>query len=180
MARRSSTCSNGAEVSATPASINRAAEQHAVYYDLHAPSGYLGIEIGQGKLVTNDARAVKDGPVTPPATIRSSVWTIASSPSSSCPKTILDESGSASRTMCRSAPNGKRRDARWRRGRRRLRRTVSRSSLGLKTSICCARSIPKLQQLIDWGFFGIIAKPLFLALHWLNDNLLTIMAGPSS
>ncbi len=29
---------------------------------------------------------------------------------------------------------------------------------------------PKLQQLIDWGWFGIIAKPIFLALHWLNDN----------
>jgi len=29
---------------------------------------------------------------------------------------------------------------------------------------------PKLQQLIDWGYFGIIAKPLFLALHWMNDN----------
>jgi YidC/Oxa1 family membrane protein insertase len=31
---------------------------------------------------------------------------------------------------------------------------------------------PKLQQLIDWGWFGIIAKPIFLALHWLNDNWL--------
>ena len=31
---------------------------------------------------------------------------------------------------------------------------------------------PKLQQLIDWGFFGVIAKPIFLVLHWLNDNLL--------
>ena len=30
---------------------------------------------------------------------------------------------------------------------------------------------PKLQQLIDWGWFGVIAKPIFLALHWLNDNL---------
>ena len=30
---------------------------------------------------------------------------------------------------------------------------------------------PKLDQLIDWGWFAIIAKPLFLALHWLNDNL---------
>ena len=29
---------------------------------------------------------------------------------------------------------------------------------------------PKLQQLIDWGWFGVIAKPIFLALHWLNDN----------
>jgi len=31
---------------------------------------------------------------------------------------------------------------------------------------------PKLQQLIDWGWFGIIAKPIFLSLHWLNDNLI--------
>ena len=30
---------------------------------------------------------------------------------------------------------------------------------------------PKLQQFIDWGFFGIIAQPLFLVLHWFNDNL---------
>jgi YidC/Oxa1 family membrane protein insertase len=29
----------------------------------------------------------------------------------------------------------------------------------------------KLEQLIDWGWFAIIAKPLFLALHWVNDNL---------
>ncbi len=30
---------------------------------------------------------------------------------------------------------------------------------------------PRLPQLIDWGFFGIIAKPLFQALHWINDRL---------
>jgi YidC/Oxa1 family membrane protein insertase len=30
---------------------------------------------------------------------------------------------------------------------------------------------PKLQQLINWGFFGVVAKPLFLALHWINDNV---------
>ena len=29
---------------------------------------------------------------------------------------------------------------------------------------------PKLQQLIDWGWYGVIAKPLFLAMHWVNDN----------
>ena len=29
---------------------------------------------------------------------------------------------------------------------------------------------PKLQKLIDWGFFGIIAKPLFLWLNWVNDH----------
>ena len=30
---------------------------------------------------------------------------------------------------------------------------------------------PRLEQLVDWGkWFGIIAKPLFLALTWLNDK----------
>ncbi len=27
---------------------------------------------------------------------------------------------------------------------------------------------PKLEQIVDFGFFGILAKPLFLALRWLN------------
>jgi len=30
---------------------------------------------------------------------------------------------------------------------------------------------PRLSQLIDWGWFWFIAKPLFLGMHWLNDNL---------
>src|SRR5579864_4073359 len=30
---------------------------------------------------------------------------------------------------------------------------------------------PKLEQVIDWGFFGIIAKPLFLVLNWTADHL---------
>jgi YidC/Oxa1 family membrane protein insertase len=29
---------------------------------------------------------------------------------------------------------------------------------------------PKLEQIVDFGFFGIIAKPLFLSLRWLNAN----------
>jgi YidC/Oxa1 family membrane protein insertase len=29
---------------------------------------------------------------------------------------------------------------------------------------------PKLAQLVDWGFFGILAKPLFLSLLWVNDH----------
>ena len=30
---------------------------------------------------------------------------------------------------------------------------------------------PKLEQVVDWGFFGIIAKPLFLVLNWTSDHL---------
>ncbi|MBV8551828.1 MAG: membrane protein insertase YidC [Acidobacteriaceae bacterium] len=29
---------------------------------------------------------------------------------------------------------------------------------------------PKLEQLIDWGFFGVIAKPIFLWLNWTKDH----------
>jgi YidC/Oxa1 family membrane protein insertase len=29
---------------------------------------------------------------------------------------------------------------------------------------------PKLEQLIDWGTFGIIAKPLAVSLNWVNDH----------
>lgn len=29
---------------------------------------------------------------------------------------------------------------------------------------------PKLSQLIDWGFFGVIGKPLFLWLNWTHDH----------
>jgi YidC/Oxa1 family membrane protein insertase len=29
---------------------------------------------------------------------------------------------------------------------------------------------PKLTQLVDWGFFGILAKPLFLSLNWVHDH----------
>ena len=31
---------------------------------------------------------------------------------------------------------------------------------------------PKLDGLVDWGFFGVIAKPLFLVLHWMNDRFI--------
>lgn len=29
---------------------------------------------------------------------------------------------------------------------------------------------PKLSQIIDWGFFGVIAKPLFLWLNWVKEH----------
>ncbi len=29
---------------------------------------------------------------------------------------------------------------------------------------------PKLEDIVDWGWFGFIAKPLFLVLHWLNNQ----------
>ena len=30
---------------------------------------------------------------------------------------------------------------------------------------------PKLEQVVDWGWFGIIAKPLFLVINWTTDHV---------
>lgn len=30
---------------------------------------------------------------------------------------------------------------------------------------------PKLEQVVDWGWFKFLAKPLFLALNWVNDSM---------
>jgi YidC/Oxa1 family membrane protein insertase len=29
---------------------------------------------------------------------------------------------------------------------------------------------PRLDGIVEWGWFGVIAKPLFLVLHWINDQ----------
>src|SRR5215472_4422853 len=42
--------------------LNRAADRHAVAFDLHAPSKFLGIPVGEGALITKTAGQVKDGP----------------------------------------------------------------------------------------------------------------------
>ncbi len=40
---------------------------------------------------------------------------------------------------------------------------------------------PKLDQLIDWGWFEVLAKPLFLVLNWTADHVSrTTTDGPSS
>lgn len=41
---------------------------------------------------------------------------------------------------------------------------------GPKDTDLLRRINPKLEKLINWGFFGIIAKPLFLWLNWVNDH----------
>jgi YidC/Oxa1 family membrane protein insertase len=43
--------------------------------------------------------------------------------------------------------------------------------VGPKDTDLLRRVDPKLEQVVDWGFFGIIAKPLFLVLNWTADHL---------
>lgn len=42
--------------------------------------------------------------------------------------------------------------------------------VGPKDTAILRATNPKLQQLIDWGWFWFIAKPLFYVLHWFNAN----------
>jgi YidC/Oxa1 family membrane protein insertase len=42
--------------------------------------------------------------------------------------------------------------------------------VGPKDTAILRATNPKLQQLIDWGWFWFIAKPLFNVLHWFNAN----------
>ena len=42
--------------------------------------------------------------------------------------------------------------------------------IGPKDTDLLRKINPKLEKLIDWGFFGILAKPLFLWLNWVNDH----------
>jgi YidC/Oxa1 family membrane protein insertase len=42
--------------------------------------------------------------------------------------------------------------------------------VGPKTLSLLHQVNPKLDGIVDWGWFGIVAKPLFMVLHFLNDS----------
>ena len=140
-------------------SLNRIAEQHMVYYDL-----------SQGKLVTKDAKSVKDGPFTVTGNFSfvglddrffSFVF---------LPKDNTSTSAAAIKDDVPIASGGKEEmHVGVQVGGDSVNRMVA--FVGPKDMDLLRRVDPKLQQLIDWGWFGIIAKPIFLALHWLNDNV---------
>ncbi len=141
-----------------PTSLNRIAEQHDVYYDL-----------SQGKLITRDAKSVKDGP--------SSVtgnFSFAGLDDRFFAFVILPKDNTSTTVVAIKddvpAANGK---EEMHVGVEAGGDTVNRvmAFVGPKDIDLLRKVDPKLEQLIDWGWFGVIAKPIFLALHWLNDNL---------
>jgi YidC/Oxa1 family membrane protein insertase len=139
---------------------NRLSEQHSVYYDL-----------GQNKLITKDAKSVKDGPQS-----SSGNYSFAGLDDRFFAFVVLPKDNTSTKIETSKddfppAPNGK--DELY------VGVAVGGDSVnrfvvfvGPKDVDLLRKVDPKLQQLIDWGFFGVIAKPIFLVLHWLNDNLL--------
>jgi YidC/Oxa1 family membrane protein insertase len=146
--------------------LNRVAEQHAVYFDPHE-SGMAGLT--QGKLTNKDAKSVKDGPVTVAGDYSFAGLDDRFFAAVFLPK---DNTQTKVETIKDDVPPGPAGKSEMRVGVEVGGDSVNHFTLfvGPKDIDLLRRVDPKLQQLIDWGWFGVIAKPLFLAMHWLNDN----------
>jgi YidC/Oxa1 family membrane protein insertase len=150
-----------------PTVLNRTGEQHAVYFDPHE-AGTLGLT--QGKLFTKDAKSVKDGPVLTTGDFSFAGLDDRFFAAVFLPKDNTQIKVETIKDDVPPAPAGK---EEMRVGVEVGGDSVNHFTLfvGPKNVDLLRRVDPKLQQLIDWGWYGVIAKPLFLALHWVDDNL---------
>jgi YidC/Oxa1 family membrane protein insertase len=137
---------------------NRQGEQHAVYYDLTA-----------NKLVVKDAKAAKDGPVTSAGN-----YSFAGLDDRFFAFVVIppDNTSTEMQVVKDDVPSVSSGKDELHVGARVGGDSLNRYALfvGPKDVDLLRTVDPRLQQLIDWGWFGIIAKPIFLSLHWLNDN----------
>jgi len=138
--------------------LNRVAEQHAVYYDL-----------SNSKLVIKDAKAAKDGAITSSGNYSFAGLDDRFFALAFLPKDNTSVEVQAVKDDVPIAKDGKDEIA--------VGAAVGGDAVnnfsvfvGPKDIDILRKVDPKLQQLIDWGYFGVIAKPLFLGLHWMNDN----------
>ncbi len=147
--------------------LNRSAEGHAVYYDPHE-STLLGLS--QGKLNTKDAKSVKDGP-----SLTTGDYSFAGLDDRFFAAVFLPKDNTQIKveTIKDDVPPSPAGKEEMRVGVEVGGDSVNRFTLfvGPKDVDLMRRVDPKLQQMIDWGWYGVIAKPLFLAMHWVNDNL---------
>jgi len=140
--------------------VNRLAQQHVVYYD-----------VAPGKLIVKTGKDAKDGPVTATgnysfAGLDDQFFAFVFLPRDNASievRTVKDDltppGKEKAETFVGVEVGGD---------------SINRFALfvGPKDIDLLRKVDPKLQQLIDWGWFGVIAKPLFLVLHWLNDNFI--------
>jgi YidC/Oxa1 family membrane protein insertase len=149
-----------------PTVLNRTGEEHAVYFDPHE-AGTLGLT--QGKLFTKEAKSVKDGPVLTTGNYSFAGLDDRFFAAVFLPKDNTQIKVEAVKDDVPPAPAGK---EEMRVGVEVGGDSVNHFTLfvGPKNVDLLRRVDPKLQQLIDWGWYGVIAKPIFLAMHWLNDN----------
>jgi YidC/Oxa1 family membrane protein insertase len=145
---------------------SRVTDGHAVYFDSHETS-FGGLS--QGKLFNKDAKSVKDGPVLTTGNYLFAGLDDKFFAAAFLPKDNATIKVQAIKDDVPPSPAGK---EEMRVGVEIGGDSANRFQLfvGPKDIDLLRRVDPKLAQLIDWGWFGVIAKPLFLAMHWLNDN----------
>ncbi len=136
------------------------AVQHAIYYDL-----------SNGKLKANSYSDAKNGPVSVSGQfsfvgIEDSYFTAVFLPEDN--KQSVEET-----TFADAVPDAEGKDE------KRVGVGVGGEGLnslslfvGPKDTDLLSKVNPKLVQVVDWGFFGIIAKPLFVVLNWTSEHLM--------
>ncbi len=139
--------------------LNRVAKRHAVYYDL-----------AQSKLISKDAKAAKDGPIASAGDYSFAglddhffAFVLLPKENTSTKVEVVKDDVPVAAGAKDEAEAGV---------------EVGGDSVNRLTAFVGPKDVdllrkvdPKLQQLIDWGWYGLIAKPIFLVMHWLNDNL---------
>jgi YidC/Oxa1 family membrane protein insertase len=139
--------------------LNAVAVQRTIYYDL-----------SENKLVQRDPKAAKDGPV-----VASGNFSFAGLEDTYFAAVVLPTSNShfEIRTLSDklTPPGGSKEELR-------IGAALGGDSpnhfdmfVGPKDLDILRAVNPKLEQVVDWGFFGILAKPLFLSLNWVNDHI---------
>ncbi|MGD1092186.1 MAG: membrane protein insertase YidC [Bryobacteraceae bacterium] len=137
---------------------NPAASEHALYYDLAA-----------SKLVINQVKEAKNGPVT-----SSGTYSFAGLEDNYFAGVFLPGSKSTVEmtTYSDQIPDAAGKEE------ARVGASVGGDGLNIFSLYVGSKDIdllrkvdPKLEQLVDWGWFGIIAKPLFLVLNWTADHV---------
>lgn len=137
--------------------VNAAAGQHSLHFDT-----------AQNKLIVQDAKAAKDGPV-----INSGNYSFAGLEDTFFAVVVLPKGQVEIQTMQDMLPTvadpGKEEPhvgaAMGGEG-------VNQFAmfLGPKDIDLLRRVDPKLENIVDFGWFAILAKPLFLSLNWVNDK----------
>jgi len=129
--------------------INAANDQHTVFYNL-----------ASNKLVQNDAKTAKNGPVSTPgefsfAGLEDKFFAGVFLPRN---KASVEVTTFSDGQIVGAAVGGDGVNS-------------FQFFVGPKDTDLLRKVDPKLQQLIDWGWFEVIAKPLFLVLNWTADHL---------
>jgi YidC/Oxa1 family membrane protein insertase len=138
--------------------LNAANDQHTLYYDL-----------GAAKLVQNDAKTAKNGPVSVSgqdsfAGLEDKYFAAVLLPKNRGPVEVTTYSDNVPDSSGKEEPH--------------VGAAVGGDGInmfsffvGPKDTDLLKKVDPKLEQLIDWGWFGVIAKPLFLVTQWTAEHL---------